>query len=505
MTQTFTSAKRNAIGGHTRLTFDDFGVGIETRVRLTGVSAEVRELLQAAPPERQDEVITQSMSLGLTTLAAAADVTISSAVQRRLAEAAECVSQTMDRLDLDQRNRDEKMQAEIRKLFENEKFKLSSARDEDQRMRVVLHAHADELGKAAQRLDVSRSELERRSVKATQDLLQCQITVKTEMLSSVEATLRKLIDPADPGSAPTIVQGVVDRAAADLRAITTKNVGALETTLATLLGEGSPFARRIAQTAREDAAHDLQHITGLLGTLRTDLTVASTRLQHDPVVKGDSYEERLCSLLEPGASAYGLTVHGTGRDIGTESGSKKGDLLLIDEAMAPKIGIEARARKGVSLRSICEELEGTARNRNVKVVAYLVPTVAHLPGGVSEFVRGELPFTYKRLPGDVHALIAVLDPEGPAVAERVAVLLWVLDRIARSTATGVTAEGLSERVADALARVEQTVQHLSTFRSIKSNLTGASTAIEKARDNVTRVEEQLQADLAYVQSQLEAA
>lgn len=100
--------------------------------------------------------------------------------------------------------------------------------------------------------------------------------------------------------------------------------------------------------------------------------------------------------------------------------------------------------------------------------------------------RGNLPLTYKRLPNDVHALVAVIDPEDPAVAER----LWAraladrsLEPVRRHPCRQREA---AQRLYEAVPCLEQLITHLGLFRAVKSGLTKSTGEIGKVCDNVER-------------------
>jgi hypothetical protein len=474
---------------------DDLGVSISAQVRLAGITSDVRALFEAAPQERHVDLIERALRFGLSLLAQATEITAADAARVKLAEAMDRVADAAERLDQRHEARTAELEKKIIGLVEQSRAAMSEARNEEQRVREEISRNADELGKAAKALDTSREDLEKKTGAACAGLLEAQGAARDAMLRRTEETLRKLVDPDDPMSAPTAIRGVVEKAASEMRQTTTKNVAELEGKVAGLLGEGSPFAERIAKLAREGAERDIKQVEELLDRLRVELLTDRTRQEHDPTVKGASYEDAVLGLLEPAADAYGLTVQPTAHEIGESAGSKKGDVVLVDENCLPRAAIEARARKNVSLRALLSELEGTATNRGVKIVAYFAHATDCLPSGLREFSRGNLPLTYKRLPNDVHALVAVVDPDDPTVAERLALVMWLIDRLSQSAGTQAGHREAAVRLQEAAPCLEQLMTHLGLFRTIKSGLTKSTGEIDKVRGNVQRLENLMKADL----------
>jgi hypothetical protein len=480
------------------LDVDELGITVRAALRLTGPSADVRDLLQATPAEQRASLVERAMIVGLTMLAAASEVTATDAARLKLVEAADRVTDTMERFDRQQEQRTSNLETCVKGLVEDTRKAMTDGREEEKRLREELTRRSDELGKAAKAMDVSRGELERKTSQAVADMVTAQTAAKDAMLTGTEQTLRKLVDHDDPGSAPALIKNVVDSAAGSMRATTAKNVAELEDKLKGLLGEASPFADRIAKLAREGAERELKQVVDLLDKLRVDVIAARTRKDYDPNVKGGGYEDDVLALLQDAASVYGLTPVKTGMEIGASLASKKGDHLLLDEEQVPVAAIEARARKNVSARELLEGMADTAVNRGVKIVAYFARSEDELPSGLGAFSRGRLPMTYKRLPNDVHALVCLIDPTQSTVPERLALVLWVIYRLREQTASGASRDDAAQRIEDALPCMAQLVTHLGMFRVVKSSLTQAGTSIQKAKAKIDDIEATLKTDVAHI-------
>lgn len=482
--------------------FDELGITVSANMRLSGVGAEVRALLESTPEERRVDVLESGLLVGLTTLSAASHIHAADAVHIKLADAADRVAEAAGQLGKDYHAHSKELSAQINTMLREVGKTLASDRELENRARRELRTHATELGKAAKALDVSRAELETRTQRLLNGLFKAQADAKDAMLKNVDAMLRRLVDETDPASAPRIVRGVVETATNEMRVSTEKNVKELETGVRELLGEKSPFANHIAKVAREGSERDLKNVLEILGKLRDDMLVARTREAHDPSVKGPAYEDAVLALVAPAAAVFELTVEPTGNQAGETANSKKGDLVLCDGEQRPVAALEARARKNVSQRELLKELGATAANRGVEVVAYVVQSAEHLPNGIGEFSCGQMPCSHKQLPGGVHALIAVVDPEAPAIAERVALIVWLVTRMARSVATHTGAGDVARTLLEALPHVERLITNLGLFRGIKGGLTKASGQIESVREAVERCENLLRVDVEALQQAL---
>jgi hypothetical protein len=484
------------------LDIDELGITVRAALRLTGPNADVRDLLQTTPTEQHASLVERAMIVGLTTIASASEVTAIDVARMKLVDAADRVTDTIERFDRQQEQRTSNLEICVKGLVEDTRKAMKDGRDEEKRLREEITRRSEELAKASKAMDVSRGELERKTSQAISDMVTAQGVAKDAMLKATEQTLRKLVDHDDPGSAPALIKNVVDNAASSMRDTTAKNVAELEDKLKGLLGEASPFAERIAKLAREGAERELKQVVDLLDKLRVDVIAARTRQDHDPNVKGDGYEDDVLDLLKDAASVYGLTPVKTGTEVGASLGSRKGDHLLLDEALVPVAAVEARARKNVTSRELLEGMAATAVNREVKIVAYFARSEDELPSGLGEFSRGRLPMTYKRLPDDVHALVCLIDPTQSTVPERLALVLWVIHRLREQAAVGPGNDDAAQRIEHALPCMAQLVTHLGMFRAVKSGLTQAGTAIQKAKGKIEEIEATLKVDVAHVDAVL---
>jgi hypothetical protein len=478
---------------------DQLGISVSAELRLTGATTEVRDLFSSTPPDEHVTIIENGLLIGLLTVATARDVEASDAARLKLAAAAERLGEVADRIGSDHDHRSTRLEKCVTSLVADTRQAIKDGRAEEQRVREELALRAEALTKAARAMDTTRAELEKRTNTAFSQMATAQTEAKEAMLKGTEATLRKLIDHTDPTSAPSLIKGVVEKAAVDMRATTAQNVAELEGKLNALLGEGSPFAERIAVLARDGAARDVKQVEELLDKLRQEVIVTRLREEHDPNIKGDSYEEDVLQLLEQAAGVYGMTATRTGTEVGEAVDSKKGDHLLLDECSTPVAAIEARARKGVGQRALLEGMQSTAVNRDVKIVAYFVRSDAELPTGLGEFSRGRMPMIYKRLPDELHALIAVIDPTSPSVPERLAVLLWVIHRLQEEVTSSGGEVDAGQRINEALPCLSQLEARLGAFRTVKSGLTKASGQINQVRGKVVELEGLLQGDVARIE------
>jgi hypothetical protein len=485
------------------VTTDDLGISVSAELRLQPIDAGIKALFDVNPDEHLT-IVERSLLMGLTTLASAAELTATDAARMRLEAAALKVADVAVELGKRHTEQSGAVETLVRMLIDDLRKSLADDRAEEQRVRGEFERHASEIAELAKKLDTNRETLEKKTLEAISDLSSAQSKAKEAMLEGTASTLKKLVDAKDPASAPALVKSIVDKAMSDMREQTAKGVGTLESRLQELLGEGAPFAAYIARIAREDAEKDLKRLEEALAQLREDILKERVRAEHDPTVKGPAYEDDILELLTPAAAIYGLTPQATGTLVGDTTDSKKGDHVLVDEDLVPRAAIEARARKNVSLREVLTELEGMAANRGVKVVAYFMRSTDYLPSGLGEFSRGLMPMTCKRLPGDVNAILAVIDPDDPGVAERLALVMYTIDRLAQAAGSGDYADA-AERIEQALPCLEALVGHLAMFRSMKSGLTKARGEIDRVRSHVDELETTLRDDVEKVDAALRGA
>lgn len=262
------------------------------------------------------------------------------------------------------------------------------------------------------------------------------------------------------------------------------------------------MSRRSPKTVREGAEAETSASRSRSRSSGRELLEQRTRTKHSPNLRGDSYEDDLLELFSEGAAVYGWTVDRTGTAIGDNVGSKKGDHLLTDETDQKVAAIEARARKGVSSRKFYEGAIATAKNRGVKIVVCCGRSVDDLPSGLGSSSRGYLPFSYKRVADGVHVLATVTDPTSEAVVERLAVVLWLVDRMHGQRPDRASHSDAVDRIAQALPWVQLLTDRLRSFRTIKSGLTKTSTELNRVVDTVTDVEAKLANDLKMLEQVL---
>lgn len=481
------------------LSLDDVGLTVKAELRLTGVTAEVRNLIAAAPIEQHPEIVENALTVGLTTIAMNADITANDAARMKLVESAEVLVETAEKISRENGERNAGMYKLVEDAVDQLRKQVSDGREEEQRLLSGVQRCAGDLTKAATSLNINAGDLERKTSKAVADMVAAQTAAKDSMVKDTGEALRKLVNQDDPTSAPALIKSVVDRAAKDMRAASEKSVDGLETKLKELVGDTSPLVKKLAKLAREEAERDNRRMVEELDKLRTELIVVRTRVEHDPSVKGDNYEGDVLELLSAAAAVYGLTAERTGTEEGDDIRSKKGDHLLFDESLERVAAIEARARKNVAARDLWKGMSATATNRGVKVVAYFVRCEEELPRGLDEFSRGRMPLQYKRLPDDVHAIVVLIDPNSPTVAERLALVMWLIEKLRVSAAKGHAADGAVERIESALPCLERLAARLRTFTVIKGGLTRSGSEIKKTREQVDELEDLLKDDLGRIE------
>ncbi len=280
-----------------------------------------------------------------------------------------------------------------------------------------------------------------------------------------------------------------------MREATTKNLGTFEKEFKKQFGAESPLVEKLAKTVREGAEVEIKRVEEQVTKLREDLLQQRIREEHSPNLIGDSYEDDLLELLGHGAAVHGWTVDRTGTETGESAGSKKGDHLIMDENNANVAAIEARARKNVSARVFYEGLADTAKNRGTKIVVYCARSADDLPSGIGAFSRGLVPFHYKRLADGVHALATVIDPASETVVERLAMILWLVEKFHAQLPNRSSQTDAVERIAQALPWVQQITTRLSSFRTLKSGLTKADGEISRVMANVADLEAKIKDDL----------
>ncbi|HEX3316653.1 MAG TPA: hypothetical protein VHR88_01435 [Solirubrobacteraceae bacterium] len=183
--------------------------------------------------------------------------------------------------------------------------------------------------------------------------------------------------------------------------------------------------------------------------------------------KGRTFEDAVFDTVETIAAAQGDCAEPVG-DL-TSGGGKRGDTVVsVDAATGPARGrvvFEAKDRR-ISRKKSLEELGAALDQRSAQFAVWVVPSEEELPAGVRDL---------RELDGD--KLFVVFDPEdGARVGLEVA---YKLAR-ARVLLTRDEIDGLDPALV--AERVELARRAMEDVRRIKSQLTGATTAIGSARE-----------------------
>jgi hypothetical protein len=474
---------------------DDLGVTVRADLRISGVVGEVRDLFAATPPTEQAALLEKVIIIGATTVATTAELSATDAARVKLAESATALVAAHDRLVEQHERREKEFSDRVDSLFQALRQQLSDSTTQEEQLRKQLKEGQEELVKAAKQLDVSRGDLERKALEAIAGVTEAQTKAKDEVIKGSEAALRKLLDRNDPTSAPSLIAGVMNKAATEMRETTSKNIAELVKELTAALGPDSPLIEKLAKIVLDGAEQEIKRVEQGVDRLRSDLIENRTRIECSPNLLGDTYETQVLELVGSGAGVHGWTVTPTGTVTGDHAASKKGDHLLTDENDTAIAAIEARARKNVSAREFYDGLLATAANRDVKIVVYMAKTVEDLPSGLGEFSRGRVPLHFKCLADGVYAIATVIDPTSPTVVERLAMVLWFVDRLRDQLPERGSEGDAVSRIAEALPYIQQTVARLSGFRAVKSGLTKTGTELQRVRTKVIELEAALAADL----------
>ena len=480
---------------------DDLGITIQAHLRITGVVSEVRDLFETTPPEMQADVLEKAIVIGATNLATVAEISAADATRMKLEQSTDRLLAAHSQILERQEARDKMVVERIDTALKALRTQVADSGKQEAELRKRVKDGQDEVVKAAKQLDVTRGEMEKRTTESIAKLVEAQTKAKDDVVKGTETALRKLMDTADPTSAPALITGVMDKAAADMRETTNKNIDGLVKDLTKQFGENSVLVEKIAKTVREGAEAEIKRVEEQVVKLREDVLERRTREEHSPNLQGESYEGDLLELFAEGTAVYGWTVERTGAEIGANAGSKKGDHLIMDETNQKVAAIEARARKGVSSRELYEDAVKTAANRGVKIVLYCARSVDDLPSGLGRS-RGVMPFSYKRVADGIHVLATVLDPTSQAVVERLAVVLWLVDRMHTQRPGRGTQHDAVDRIAQALPWVQQLSDRLRSFRTIKSGLTKTAGELGRVVDTVSDVEAKLTSDLKMLEQVL---
>lgn len=480
---------------------DALGITVTADLRIRGVVKEVAELFEMTPTDEHPDLLERVIVIGATTAVTTAEISATDTARMKLEQSADRLVAAHERVLERQDTRDKALTERIESHLTALRTQVADNGKQETQLRQQIKDGQTEVVKVAKQLDVSREELEKRAGAAIAMTVEAQTKAKDEVIKGTETALKKLMDKNDPTSAPALITSVMDKAAADMRETTGRNVSELVNGLSKQFGENSPLVEKIAKTVREGAEAEIKRVEEQVEKLRSELLEQRTRQQHKPNLRGDSYEADLLELFSEGAGVYGWTVDRTGATIGDNAGSKKGDHILTDETDQKVAAIEARARGGISSRLFYESAISTAENRGVKIIIYCARNIDDLPSGLKAFSRGYLPFSYK-CPDGVHVIATVIDPASETVVERLAVLLWLVDRMNRQRPEHASQSDAVDRIAQALPWVQQLADRLRSFRTIKSGLTKTSTELKRVVETVTDVETKLTADLKMLEQVL---
>jgi len=183
--------------------------------------------------------------------------------------------------------------------------------------------------------------------------------------------------------------------------------------------------------------------------------------------KGRTFEEAVAAAVDALASARGDGCEPVGDAKGATG--KTGDVLVsVDAAAGPargRIVFEAKNRK-LSRNDAMRELDDALAERDADFAVLVLPTEDKLPARTHSL---------REYNGD-KLIVALDDDGGPQIALDVAYsLARARVLMARSEGEGVDGAAVRERVERALTAMDD-------VRRIKSQLTGATTSIEGARD-----------------------
>ena len=183
--------------------------------------------------------------------------------------------------------------------------------------------------------------------------------------------------------------------------------------------------------------------------------------------KGRTFEEAVAAAVDALASARGDGCEPVGDAKGATG--KTGDVLVsVDAAAGPargRIVFEAKNRK-LSRNDAMRELDDALAERDADFAVLVLPTEDKLPARTHSL---------REYNGD-KLIVALDDDGGPQIA------LDVAYSLARARVLMTRSEGEGVDGAAVRERVERALTAMDDVRRIKSQLTGATTSIEGARD-----------------------
>ena len=206
--------------------------------------------------------------------------------------------------------------------------------------------------------------------------------------------------------------------------------------------------------------------------------------------KGRTYEEAVCEAVDAIAISHGDDCDAVGTTKGATR--RSGDVVVsIDGCQGPargRIVFEAKDSK-LSKPEALRQLDRARRERDAQYAVLVVPSEDELPARTRQL---------REVNGD--KLFVVYEPEeGSRLALEVAYTLARARVVAaRGAGDGVDPSALGESVERALARMED-------VRSVKQQLTGATTGIERAREILDAMAEAVRGHLQEIDRLLTSA
>ncbi len=174
--------------------------------------------------------------------------------------------QVLERQDARDKALIERVESHLKAL----RTQVADSGKQETELRQQIKDGQAEVVKAAKQLDVTREELEKRAGAAITTMVEAQAKAKEAVVNGTETALKKLMDKSDPASAPSLITGVMDKAAADMRETTNKNISGLVKDLSAQFGESSPLVERIAKLVREGAEAEIKRVEEQVEKLRSD-------------------------------------------------------------------------------------------------------------------------------------------------------------------------------------------------------------------------------------------
>jgi hypothetical protein len=207
--------------------------------------------------------------------------------------------------------------------------------------------------------------------------------------------------------------------------------------------------------------------------------------------KGGDFEDVLGALLGDLARGTGDLVDRTADEIGEVLRSKKGDFVVTlnpDHTGGSDLRIVVEAKdRGMSLRSIREELREAKENRSA-AVALAVFSEEHAPTGVAPFdVRS----------GDVYCAIDPAAPD-PAIIQAA---LGLARLLAIASLREIEAEVDADKVRTALVAIRA---ELEALKGIKATLTSISNSAGGVQQSLDRLREAIVARVCEAEAEIRA-